>query len=92
MLLCAVLDGFLTRVGLALGAIELNPFVDVENITAAHITEISVVLLLVTFNALSSSRPDSVMFRASSKSAMLAASMLVFVVLWNILNILLDTI
>ena len=90
MLLCAVLDGILTRVGLALGAKELNPFVDVANIRAAHTAEISVALLLITFNALASTRPEGVMFRASSKSTKLAASILVFVVLWNTLNILLD--
>jgi hypothetical protein len=90
MLLGAVLDGILTRVGLALGAKELNPTVDISNLWAAHTAEISVALLLITFNALASTRPEGILFRASSKSTKLAASIFVFVVLWNLSNILLD--
>ena len=97
MLLFAILDGLITRFGLASGAIELNPLVNVDNILAHQIIEIQVITILIVLNAILVFHSDTVkygvrLFRTVSVANKWIMRLLLVVIIWNSLNIALDLI
>ncbi len=100
MLLFAILDGFITRLGLALGATELNPFVYVPDIGRYHILEIQIVTIFIVLNALFLLRTDIILFnntryeifplRTISIANKWIAGLLMLVFVWNFFNIVFD--
>jgi hypothetical protein len=95
MLLLTLPDGLVTRVGLANGAMELNPWVDVSNLAFHQVLEVLAVSFLIFLNALSAQRPRTVVlgvnfFRATTRANRIVVWILFIVVSWNLVNILLD--
>lgn len=91
----AILDGLLTRVGLAGGAMELNPWVDVSNLALHQALELLGVSFLIFLNAASAQSPYATilgvnLFRATTKAIRIATWILFIVVTWNLVNLLLD--
>lgn len=96
MLILAILDGLLTRYGLANGAIELNPFVDVSNLALHQAVEILAVSFLIFLNALSIAYPTTVhgasALRITTRANRIVVWVLFIVVTWNSFNVALDVI
>ena len=85
-LLAVILDGLLTRFGLALGLYELNPFAR-RDMGMAYIVELAVAILYVGFFGLLSRDKSSRAFFVINKAIRLGLIILWFVVIWNFINL-----
>ncbi len=85
-LLAVMLDGLLTRFGLALGLYELNPFAR-RYMGMAYIVELVVAILYIGFFGLFSRDRSSKAFFVINKAIRFGLIILWFVVVWNFINL-----